>query len=83
MVDVEPLSPTAPVLRRPVLMNQDWRDLTFLHWAVEPERVTPLMPPGVRPDVHDRRDVRRSGAVPDGRRRARPAFQGAVAGELP
>ncbi len=53
MVDVEPLSATAPTLRRPVLMNQDWRDLTYLHWAVEPERVAPLMPPGVRPDVHE------------------------------
>ena len=53
MVDVEPLSSTAPALRPPVLMNQDWRDLTFLHWAVEPDRVAHLMPPGVRPDVHD------------------------------
>ncbi len=52
-MDVEPLSPTAPPLRRPVLMNQDWRDLTYLHWAVEPDRVAPLMPPGVRPDVHE------------------------------
>jgi len=34
-------------------MGQAWRDLTFLHWAVEPERVAPLMPPGVRPDVLD------------------------------
>lgn len=34
-------------------MNQDWRDLTYLHWAVEPERVADLMPPGVRPDVLD------------------------------
>ncbi len=49
----EPVSTTAPPLRPPVLMNQHWRDLTFLHWAVEPSRVAPLMPPGVRPDVHD------------------------------
>ena len=35
------------------MMNQDWRDLTFLHWAIEPERVRRLMPPGVRPDVLD------------------------------
>ena len=51
-VEAEPLSSTAPPLRPPVLMNQDWRDLTYLHWAVEPDRVAPLMPPGVRPDVH-------------------------------
>lgn len=34
-------------------MNQDWRDLTYLHWAVDPARVAPMLPPGVRPDVHD------------------------------
>lgn len=49
----EPVSATAPPLRRPRLMRQDWRDLTYLHWAVAPERVARFMPPGVRPDVHD------------------------------
>lgn len=34
-------------------MRQDWTDLGFVHWAVDPDRVAPLMPPGVRPDVHD------------------------------
>lgn len=34
-------------------MCQDWRDLTFLHWAIDPERVTRYMPRGVRPDEHD------------------------------
>lgn len=34
-------------------MRQDWRDLTFVHWAVSPERVAGFMPPGVRPDVHN------------------------------
>lgn len=32
-------------------MNQRWRDLTFLHWAVDPEQVAHRMPPGVRPDT--------------------------------
>lgn len=49
----EPVSPTAPALTGSVLMHQDWRDLTYVHWAVDPERLTHLMPPGVRPDVHD------------------------------
>lgn len=49
----EPVSPQAPGLTGPVLMNQDWCDLGYLHWAVEPERVAALMPPGVRPDVLD------------------------------
>jgi uncharacterized protein YqjF (DUF2071 family) len=32
-------------------MTQSWLDATFLHWAVEPEVVAPLLPPQVRPDV--------------------------------
>jgi uncharacterized protein YqjF (DUF2071 family) len=36
-----------------VLLDQHWRDLTFLHWRVEPAVVAPLLPPGTRPDVHD------------------------------
>lgn len=47
----QPIDAVAPPLAGPVLMNQDWRDLTFLHWAVPPERVSHLMPPGVRPDT--------------------------------
>ena len=34
-------------------MSQDWRDLTYLHWAVPPARVADRMPPGVSPDVLD------------------------------
>jgi uncharacterized protein YqjF (DUF2071 family) len=49
----EPVSPDAPPLSGAVMMNQDWRDLTFLHWAVEPERVRRFLPPGVRPDTLD------------------------------
>ncbi len=55
MTTPEPVSPVAPPLRGPVLMGQDWRDLTFVHWAVDPARVASLMPPGVRPDELDGR----------------------------
>jgi uncharacterized protein YqjF (DUF2071 family) len=34
-------------------MRQQWRDLTFLHWRVEPDVVAPFLPAGTRPDVHD------------------------------
>lgn len=34
-------------------MRQRWVDITFAHWAVEPDRVAPLMPAGVRPDTFD------------------------------
>lgn len=48
-----PVSSTAPVLPRPHLMRQSWRDVGFLHWAVDPTDVAPLFPAGVRPDVLD------------------------------
>jgi uncharacterized protein len=48
---VEPISADAPEMAGPVIMNQSWRDLTFLHWAVDPEEVAHRMPPGVRPDT--------------------------------
>src|SRR5690349_6152152 len=35
------------------MMNQSWKDLSFLHWAVDPKDVAHRMPPGVRPDVLD------------------------------
>jgi uncharacterized protein len=50
---VEPVSACPPPLRGAVMMNQSWRDLTFLHWAVDPARVARHMPPGVRPDTLD------------------------------
>jgi uncharacterized protein YqjF (DUF2071 family) len=33
------------------MSTQSWRDLTFLHWAVDPAVVAPLLPAGTRPDV--------------------------------
>lgn len=50
---VEPVSSDAPELTGPVMMGQSWRDLTFLHWAVDPVEVAHRMPPGVRPDTLD------------------------------
>ncbi|MDF2092681.1 DUF2071 domain-containing protein [Knoellia sp. 3-2P3] len=34
-------------------MHQHWRDITFVHWRVDPDRVQRYLPAGVRPDVHD------------------------------
>ncbi|MEJ7833768.1 MAG: DUF2071 domain-containing protein [Nocardioides sp.] len=42
-----------PPLPNRQIMGQWWRDITFLHWRVPPERVVPLMPRGVTPDVYD------------------------------
>ncbi len=47
------LDPVAPPLSGRQIMSQDWVDLTFLHWRVDPGIVAPLMPRGVRPDVVD------------------------------
>ncbi len=41
----------APQLPRPVLFDQFWAELTFVHWPVHPQRVAHLFPPGTRPDV--------------------------------
>ncbi len=52
-MDVEAVTPRAP---RPVgrtVFTQTWADLSFLHWAVEPERIRRYLPPDVRPDVID------------------------------
>ena len=49
----EPVTATAPRAAGRTLFTQGWRDVAFLHWAVDPERVAPLLPPGTRPDVLD------------------------------
>ncbi|AUG75895.1 hypothetical protein CFP65_0976 [Kitasatospora sp. MMS16-BH015] len=48
---IEPVTadPARPVGKP--LLSQYWRDVLFLHWPVSPGAVTPLMPPGVVPDV--------------------------------
>ncbi|WP_235579558.1 MULTISPECIES: YqjF family protein [unclassified Rhodococcus (in: high G+C Gram-positive bacteria)] len=47
------LWPRPPVLPRPVVMDQRWERLVFLHWRVEPHIVAPLLPRGIAPDNHD------------------------------
>jgi uncharacterized protein YqjF (DUF2071 family) len=34
-------------------MHQWWRDITFVHWRVDPALVAPWLPRGVRPDTFD------------------------------
>ncbi len=41
----------SPRLPRPVLMEQEWNDLAFVHWPVEPASVAAFFPPGTRPDI--------------------------------
>ncbi|MCW2868483.1 MAG: hypothetical protein JWR20_2671 [Marmoricola sp.] len=42
-----------PRFQGPVVMDQVWADLLFLHWRVDAARVAPHLPPGCRPDEHD------------------------------
>lgn len=51
----QPISDIAPPLPRPHLLRQQWRDVSFLHWAVSPESIAPHLPPGTRPDLHEGR----------------------------
>ena len=50
---VEPVTTETPRPLRRILSRQTWSDLCFLHWAVDPELVAPLLPRGTRPDSLD------------------------------
>jgi uncharacterized protein len=41
----------APPLQRPIVLDQFWADVTFIHWPVRPDSVAHLYPNGTRPDV--------------------------------
>jgi uncharacterized protein YqjF (DUF2071 family) len=50
-VSIEDVTPqTVRPVRRSWLV-QRWHDLAFLHWAVDPAVVAPLLPAGTRPDT--------------------------------
>jgi uncharacterized protein YqjF (DUF2071 family) len=40
-------------LPRPIVTDQFWADITFVHWPVRPQDVEHLYPPGTRPDVFE------------------------------
>ena len=49
---LQPLTETPPEqVRRPVF-RQHWRDLTMLHWPVDPALVAPMLPAGTTPDLY-------------------------------
>lgn len=50
---VRELTGTAPPLGGAVVAAQEWRQVAFVHWRVAADRVAPLLPPGVVPDVFD------------------------------
>jgi uncharacterized protein len=50
---VEAVTERTPRPVRWPMLVQSWRDLTFLHWPVDPAVVAPLLPAGTRPDTLD------------------------------
>ncbi|MET0767017.1 MAG: DUF2071 domain-containing protein [Aeromicrobium sp.] len=73
MTTFDPVAPPLPGLR---IMQQDWNRITFVHWAVDPALVAPLLPPLTRPDVLD--GVTYVGLIPFDMRRAGPGRGPAV-----
>lgn len=53
MLVLEPITSEPPRSIRRAVFFQEWLDLTFLHWAVDPELVAPLLPRGTVPDLFD------------------------------
>jgi uncharacterized protein YqjF (DUF2071 family) len=49
----EPVTPTSPRAVTRTLFTQEWQNVAFLHWPVDPEVARPLLPPGVEPDLLD------------------------------
>ncbi|MGC4894666.1 YqjF family protein [Micromonospora sp. DT31] len=52
-MEIEPVQHAPERAIRRAWLAQRWHDLAFLHWAVPPERVAPLLPAGTRPDTLD------------------------------
>jgi len=52
-VDAEPITPLPPHDPGRTVFSQGWRQVAFLHWAVDPGAVAPLLPPATRPDLID------------------------------
>jgi uncharacterized protein YqjF (DUF2071 family) len=52
----------APILPWPRIMRQHWANLSFLHWAVEPDSIAHLFPAGTEPDTFEGRSF--VGVVP-------------------
>jgi uncharacterized protein len=52
-MDAEAVTPTPTRSVGRTVFTQTWADLSFLHWAVDPGRLSRHLPPGVRADVID------------------------------
>jgi uncharacterized protein YqjF (DUF2071 family) len=67
---------TPAPLRSPVVFDQQWRHVSFLHWPVEPAAIAGLFPAGCRPDTVAGRSY--VGLIPFQLRRAALGAKGAI-----
>jgi uncharacterized protein YqjF (DUF2071 family) len=51
----EAITAEAPHLPRPRILRQDWLNLSFLHWAVDPATIAHFFPSGTEPDIFEGR----------------------------
>lgn len=49
----ESVTPEAPILPWPRVLPQSWRQVAFLHWAVDPDTIARLFPPDTEPDLFE------------------------------
>jgi uncharacterized protein YqjF (DUF2071 family) len=49
----ESVTPEAPTLPWPRILRQNWLNVSFLHWAVEPASIAHLYPPDTEPDTFE------------------------------
>jgi uncharacterized protein YqjF (DUF2071 family) len=49
----ELVTPEAPILPWPRILRQNWLNLSFLHWAVDPASIAHLYPPDTEPDIFE------------------------------
>jgi uncharacterized protein YqjF (DUF2071 family) len=50
-VAAEPVTPVTPRPLARAVLRQEWQNVAFLHWPVDPDLVRPLFPAGVEPDL--------------------------------
>ena len=63
---------------RPHALSQEWRNLTFMHWEVRPEKIAPYIPEGLELDLFEGKAY--VGVIPFQMRNVRPRFLPSVPG---
>ena len=67
-----------PIPDRPHALSQEWRNLTFMHWEVEPIKLEPHIPDGLELDLFEGKAY--FGTIPFQMKNVRPRFLPAVPG---